>query len=167
MQCIQLGTRFIVETLAHAKEKASLFDLVASLKPLYHSHMPGSRWFLELMLANEMEWPRQLLFACTTQDTREVFASLVVSVIQGLIEAGERGLYLEYEDADEVEMEELDDDGEVVIIHDEKKRRVSAHFTFIVIYWIVTLYRRTMFAECFIASLALWLFALWIHILPW
>lgn len=76
------------------------------------------------MLDNEMEWPKQLLFACTTQETREVFASLVVSVIMGLIDSGERGLYLEYEESEEVEMEDLEDDGEVVIIQDDKKRGV-------------------------------------------
>jgi hypothetical protein len=115
-----------VETLAHAKEKSSLGDLVTSLKPLYHSHQGGSRWFLELMLNTEMEWPRQLLFSCTTQDTREVFASLVVSVIAGLVELGERGLYQEVEEMEEVDMEELDEVmyNEVIVHPDERKQRV-------------------------------------------
>jgi hypothetical protein len=76
-----------------------------------------------------MEWPRQLLFSCTTQDTREVFASLVVSVIAGLIEAGERGLYGEVEELDEVDMEELDEEGEVIVHQDERKRQVCFYYS--------------------------------------
>lgn len=70
------------------------------------------------------DWPRQMLFSCTTQDTREVFAGLVVSVITCLIQAGERGLYDEVEEMEMDESDELDGDGEVVVIPDEKKRRV-------------------------------------------
>ena len=76
-----------------------------------------------------MEWPQQLLFHCTTQDTREVFASLVVSVIGNLIGAGERGLYREMEEQDEVvDMEDLDEDGEVIMRQDEEKRIIFIAF---------------------------------------
>ncbi len=124
-----LGTRFIVETLSHAKEKAALPDFVHSLKMLYQSYIPGCRWFLETMLDDNMEWPRQLLFYCTTSDAREVFAGLVVSVIGNLIGAGERGLYGEAEEM-EVDDEGADDDdedeldSELIVVQDEKKRKV-------------------------------------------
>ena len=92
------------------------------------------------MLDNEMEWPRQLLFSCTTQDTREVFASLVVSVIVGLIDAGERGLYQEMEDLEEVDME--DEEGEVIVHQDERKRRVCIISDFLLLDLINILSRR-------------------------
>jgi hypothetical protein len=43
MRAIELGCRFIVETLAHAKEKGSLPSYVSHLKTLFSRHLPASR----------------------------------------------------------------------------------------------------------------------------
>jgi len=43
MRAIELGCRFIVETLAHAKEKGSLSNYVTYLKTLFSRHTPASR----------------------------------------------------------------------------------------------------------------------------
>ncbi len=43
MRAIELGTRFIVETLSHAKDKGNLPSYVAHLKTLFSRHVPASR----------------------------------------------------------------------------------------------------------------------------
>jgi hypothetical protein len=43
MRAIELGTKFIVETLSHAKDKGSLPSYVSHLKTLYSRHVPASR----------------------------------------------------------------------------------------------------------------------------
>jgi hypothetical protein len=43
MRAIELGCRFIVETLAHAKEKGNLPNYVTELKTLLSRHLPASR----------------------------------------------------------------------------------------------------------------------------
>ena len=110
LQNIQLGTRFIVETLAHAKEKTSFRDCVQYLRGLYSRHPVGCSWFLESMTI-DTRWIKQMLLICTIPDTREVFANLVIHVISCLMPY-ERDLYFEEDDGtaqrDEVVVASLD-----------------------------------------------------------
>ena len=44
---IQLGTKFLINTLAHAKEKPFFREYCDSLKAIYSRHIPGCKWLLE------------------------------------------------------------------------------------------------------------------------
>lgn len=82
MRSIQLGTRFIIHTLSHAKEKSYLKEYTDYLKTLYSRHIPACKWFLELLISDSnYKWLKQILFLCTVQETREILAKLITHVL--------------------------------------------------------------------------------------
>eukprot|EP01102_Stenamoeba_stenopodia_P022961 TRINITY_DN9765_c0_g1_i2.p1 TRINITY_DN9765_c0_g1~~TRINITY_DN9765_c0_g1_i2.p1 ORF type:complete len:1188 (+),score=227.80 TRINITY_DN9765_c0_g1_i2:326-3565(+) len=98
MRSIELGTRFIIETLAHAKEKQNLKLYVEHLQTLYAKHTPACIWFLETLADPSCSWLRQMLLVCIISETREAFANLVISVMFCLARF-EREAYAEEENA--------------------------------------------------------------------
>ena len=67
------------------------------------------KWFIESM-ANDATWPRQLLFQCTSSETRDSLAGLMVHVLNLLIPY-ERPIYNE-----QVELMEIDTIPKVFIL---------------------------------------------------
>eukprot|EP01103_Thecamoeba_quadrilineata_P011019 TRINITY_DN2539_c0_g1_i2.p1 TRINITY_DN2539_c0_g1~~TRINITY_DN2539_c0_g1_i2.p1 ORF type:complete len:2405 (-),score=378.30 TRINITY_DN2539_c0_g1_i2:956-7465(-) len=84
MRAIVLATKFIVETLSHAKEKHYLKYYVDHLKTLYQQHIPACIWFLK-RLTEDLTWVRQMLMVCIHPETREAFAHLITHVIKCLV----------------------------------------------------------------------------------
>jgi ubiquitin carboxyl-terminal hydrolase 34 len=122
---IELGTRFLIETLAHAKERDNLNEIVELLSQLYQHHVPGCRWLLETSLANDCAWLKQMLFHSPVPEVREKYVKLLALALNGLA-AHERALYdVEVEDvamqSEAMEIERRSDD-EIVPLAFEKSR---------------------------------------------
>mmetsp|Transcript_12467 Transcript_12467/g.20271 ORF Transcript_12467/g.20271 Transcript_12467/m.20271 type:complete len:3278 (-) Transcript_12467:248-10081(-) len=83
LQTIQFSVRFVIETLSHAKEKASFPLWVEYIQTLFTSHLPACKWFLNSM-AQDAAWLRSMLLSCNIAETRGSFASLVLHVIKCL-----------------------------------------------------------------------------------
>lgn len=126
MRAIELGTRFIVETLSHAKDKGNLPSYVAHLKTLFSRHVPASRWLLE-RLESDITWVEQLLLICPGPEAREPFASLLVHALT-LLAPAERIKYNEEEPVETTPMkveEDSDDDGDDSNDDEERLRPTS------------------------------------------
>lgn len=76
---IELATRFIIITMAHAKEKPSFKNNIDHLKTLYSSHIPACRWLLRL-LTKDPTLMKQIFFYCSVSETREFLARLFIHV---------------------------------------------------------------------------------------
>lgn len=50
LRTIQLGTRFLINTLAHAKEKPGFREYCDHLKAMYSKHIPACKWLLETVI---------------------------------------------------------------------------------------------------------------------
>ncbi|KAJ3092507.1 hypothetical protein HK102_006495 [Quaeritorhiza haematococci] len=83
---IELGTRFFIGTLAHAKDRANLGEWVAFLKNHIEQHLDGCIWFLTSIFENQSTLD-QLLLLCYVADVREAFVELVISAIMTLRKA--------------------------------------------------------------------------------
>eukprot|EP01132_Coremiostelium_polycephalum_P001351 gene1351-1706_t len=108
MMCIELGTRFVIETLSHSKERKNLMDYVSYLSQLFERHIPGCYWLLETIVKDPI-WIRQNFLVCITQDPRDAFSKLLLKVITTILPL-ERPHYGEYVDGEEEEEEDVDDD---------------------------------------------------------
>jgi len=107
MRSIELGVRFICETLSHAKEKGLLPQYIHQLKGLFSSYIPGCKWFLEKLI-DDPTWLKELLLECSVPETSEQFAKLIVHVL-GCLAAFERE---KYDEEETVERSKMDVDGE-------------------------------------------------------
>jgi ubiquitin carboxyl-terminal hydrolase 34 len=101
---IELGTRFFVETLAHAKDRETMNDLLNSLINYYSNHIQACKWFLNTMIKTDYRWVKHILFHSPISDIREKFVKLLVHVIVTLAPY-ERNFYFEEEPIDAVAME--------------------------------------------------------------
>ena len=81
-RALQLGCRFFVETLAHAKDKGSLPEWVALLLGGLRSSLPACRWLLQQAQADD--WLRQMLLVCTVADVRTGFAEMLLCAMRCL-----------------------------------------------------------------------------------
>ena len=79
---MQLGCRFFVETLAHAKDKASLPEWVALLRSGLRASLLACRWLL--LQAEQDDWLRQMLLVCTVADVRTGFADMLLYAMRCL-----------------------------------------------------------------------------------
>ena len=82
LPAMQLGCRFYVETLAHAKDKSTLSDWVALLSGGLQASLPACRWLL--LQAEQDDWLRQMLLHCTVADVRTGFADLLLLAMRCL-----------------------------------------------------------------------------------
>jgi len=78
-RALELGTRFFVETLAHAKDKRSVPGWVELLQHGYSKSVESCKWLMN-QLAHETTWLRQLLLNCTIAEMRASFATLILHV---------------------------------------------------------------------------------------
>jgi len=76
MCALRLGCHFVVETLAHAKDKSLLPEWVRMLQMWLHRSPVACRWFL--LQSEAAGWVRSLLLACTVSEMREKFAQLLL-----------------------------------------------------------------------------------------
>ena len=76
MCALRLGCRFLVETLAHAKDKQSLPAWSALLQSGLHGYLPACRWLL--LEAEAAGWLRQMLLICTVAEMRNAFSTLLL-----------------------------------------------------------------------------------------
>jgi ubiquitin carboxyl-terminal hydrolase 34 len=81
LQAIMLGTNFLFETLAHAKQKFHFQQWVTELIEMYQKHVPACRWFLG-RLTRDRTWLASVFLQCTQKSTRELLADLVVAVMR-------------------------------------------------------------------------------------
>eukprot|EP00004_Rigifila_ramosa_P006247 TRINITY_DN1692_c0_g1_i1.p1 TRINITY_DN1692_c0_g1~~TRINITY_DN1692_c0_g1_i1.p1 ORF type:complete len:3114 (-),score=719.02 TRINITY_DN1692_c0_g1_i1:25-8475(-) len=89
LQAIQTGTKFVFETLVHAKEKAKLPDWILWLKSAFGQNPVACQWFLRTCISpppsasssSASSWLRQLLFQCTIPETRASIESLLIHVV--------------------------------------------------------------------------------------
>eukprot|EP01119_Soliformovum_irregulare_P016659 TRINITY_DN4860_c0_g1_i1.p1 TRINITY_DN4860_c0_g1~~TRINITY_DN4860_c0_g1_i1.p1 ORF type:complete len:2591 (-),score=801.00 TRINITY_DN4860_c0_g1_i1:32-7804(-) len=80
---IRLGTHFVIETLAHAKEAENYRPWISQLIKMYRKHVPSCQWFL----CYAMETPnliKELLLECSNEKVRIGFAELVGEVLKTL-----------------------------------------------------------------------------------
>lgn len=80
-QAIRLGTKFLFETLCHAKQKFHLQLWMLELTEMYKKHIPACRWLLRRITKNQT-WIRSLFLSCTSKSVRELMADLIVSVME-------------------------------------------------------------------------------------
>ncbi|KAK5577390.1 hypothetical protein RB653_002331 [Dictyostelium firmibasis] len=88
MQSIELGTRFLVETLFHSKDRKMLGDTVNYLISLYERNLEACYWLLNTIVeqqGSDNSWIRQVLLTCVTFEPREALMKLLLSVIKTLI----------------------------------------------------------------------------------
>eukprot|EP01124_Arcella_intermedia_P033442 TRINITY_DN8023_c0_g3_i1.p1 TRINITY_DN8023_c0_g3~~TRINITY_DN8023_c0_g3_i1.p1 ORF type:complete len:1561 (-),score=330.00 TRINITY_DN8023_c0_g3_i1:24-4004(-) len=76
---IQLGTRFLIQTLSHSYDKRSLPDVIGLLKNLYGTHYPACQW-LYCTLRKDPQWIKELFFNCNVPETREQFCKLIIHI---------------------------------------------------------------------------------------
>ena len=80
-QAIRLGTKFLFETLCHAKQKNHLQQWSLELTELYRQHIPACRWLLD-RLTRKPVWIVQTFFKCPVKSVRDLMAELIISVMQ-------------------------------------------------------------------------------------
>eukprot|EP01133_Synstelium_polycarpum_P007566 gene7566-8852_t len=93
MMAIELGTRFVIDTLSHSKERKSLFDFIQHLCAMYEHHTGACRWLLDTIVSDST-WIRQNLLACITTEPRDALTKLLMHVINTLLNE-ERPIYFE------------------------------------------------------------------------
>ena len=79
---LQLGCRFLVGTLAHAKDKSSLEAWGGLLRDGLSACLPACRWML--LEAGAAGWLRQMLLVCTVEDMRNTFSTLLLHAMSCL-----------------------------------------------------------------------------------
>ena len=82
MRALQLGCRFLVGTLAHAKDKASLPAWSSLLQDGLRGCLPACRWLL--LEAEAAGWLRQMLLICTVAEMRNGFSQLLLHAMRYL-----------------------------------------------------------------------------------
>ncbi|KAF2075266.1 hypothetical protein CYY_003442 [Polysphondylium violaceum] len=97
MRSIELGTRFLIETLFHSKDRKLLGDTVLFLQRALEEHTQGCYWFLNAFIQDPL-WIRQNFLVCITHDPREALMKLLLSVIKKLLPL-ERPLYFELDES--------------------------------------------------------------------
>ncbi|KAN0015309.1 hypothetical protein ACTFIU_008036 [Dictyostelium citrinum] len=88
MQSIELGTRFLIETLFHSKDRKMLGDTVNYLISLYERNLDACYWLLNTIVeqqGSDNSWIRQVFLTCVTFDPREALIKLLLAVIKTLI----------------------------------------------------------------------------------
>jgi ubiquitin C-terminal hydrolase len=73
---MRLGCHFVVETLAHAKDKSTLGEWVLLLGSGLQRSPAACRWFLRQ--AEEAGWMRSLLLLCTVPEMRTAYEALLL-----------------------------------------------------------------------------------------
>ncbi|GAM28546.1 hypothetical protein SAMD00019534_117220 [Acytostelium subglobosum LB1] len=84
MMSIELGTRFVIETLSHSKERKQLGDFVLFLNAMYESHQGACRWFLDTV-TTDPTWIKQNMLVCITTEPREALSKIILQVFATLL----------------------------------------------------------------------------------
>ena len=82
IRSLQLGCRFLVVNLAHAKDKSSLGAWLSLLQTGLARCLPACRWLL--LEADAAGWLRQMLLVCTVAEMRNAFSSLLLHAMRCL-----------------------------------------------------------------------------------
>lgn len=77
--CVDIGTKFVVETLSHAENKSKFTDWTNLLVTMYQNHAPCSARLLRTLCEDDT-WMMQMLLRCTNQNSRIGFCSLLKEV---------------------------------------------------------------------------------------
>lgn len=80
---IVLDTRFVFETLCHAKESETYGAWIKQLKSLYQNHIPACKWFLGNFLA-QGTLLKELVLECSVERIRIGLAELVGHILKTL-----------------------------------------------------------------------------------
>ncbi len=80
---LQLGTRFVLETLCHSRQKSHLWEWSQLLAGGYKRSPVTCRWLLHSMTESSV-WSQQLLLSCPLPKVRQGVASLLKTVIDVL-----------------------------------------------------------------------------------
>jgi len=75
-RALRLGCHFLVETLAHAKDKSSLPDWLRLLQFGLQRSPAACRWFL--LQAERAGWLRSMLLVCSVSEMRAAYATLLL-----------------------------------------------------------------------------------------
>jgi ubiquitin carboxyl-terminal hydrolase 34 len=99
----QLAVRFVLETLVHAKEKASLPQWLELVGSRLRASQSASAWFLGYAARPECSWVKQLLLACPLPEIRAAFGQLAMDALRTLHPV-EASRYLDLLPASDTEM---------------------------------------------------------------
>lgn len=80
---VEMGTRFVLQILSHARDRPMLPYWISSLTRMFHSSTTASRWFLE-SLVYDAEQLKNVLLACPAEKVRQATARLIFAAIETL-----------------------------------------------------------------------------------
>jgi ubiquitin C-terminal hydrolase len=80
---VEMGTRFVLHILAHARDRPMLPYWISSLVRMFHSSPAASRWFLESLIY-DAEQLKNILLACPAEKVRQAAARLIFAAIETL-----------------------------------------------------------------------------------
>ncbi|RIB07257.1 hypothetical protein C2G38_2252726 [Gigaspora rosea] len=84
LRSIQLGTEFVLGTLARAKENNNLSSWLEMLKTRFQTHLPACQWFINRIIEHSPNYLQQILMSCYVQDVREQIVDLIIFVLKTL-----------------------------------------------------------------------------------
>ena len=87
---IELGTRFLVQTLSHAKFREQLNSFLEILSERYATNLPACKWFISTAIQDN--WTKEFLVACPDSDARDAF-SILSSKVLATLSPFERHIY--------------------------------------------------------------------------
>eukprot|EP01091_Cochliopodium_minus_P015829 TRINITY_DN572_c0_g2_i1.p1 TRINITY_DN572_c0_g2~~TRINITY_DN572_c0_g2_i1.p1 ORF type:complete len:2346 (+),score=781.80 TRINITY_DN572_c0_g2_i1:1253-8290(+) len=88
----ELGFRFVVETLAHFKEKSFIPKYFKDLKEILSKYVPSCNWLLSFLDQNTIML-KTILFSCPIESFREEFVDLILHA-SNIISPNQRSSYL-------------------------------------------------------------------------
>ncbi|CAG8488554.1 749_t:CDS:10, partial [Cetraspora pellucida] len=84
LRSIQLGTEFVLGTLARAKDNSNLSSWLEMLKTRFQTHLAACQWFINRIIEHSPNYLQQILMSCYVQDAREQIVDLVIFVLKTL-----------------------------------------------------------------------------------
>ncbi|CAG8810005.1 19956_t:CDS:1, partial [Racocetra fulgida] len=84
LRSIQLGTEFVLGTLARVKENNNLSSWLEMLKTRFQTHLPACQWFINRIIEHSPNYLQQILMSCYVQDVREQIVDLIIFVLKTL-----------------------------------------------------------------------------------
>src|SRR5690606_254528 len=101
---IKLGTHFVIDTLAHAKDSDNFLAWINQLKKLYENNIEACQWFLQYLIQAKLI--KELLLECQTERVRIGIADLCVFVCR-IIGPWEYNVFFEEIEIGNSETEEI------------------------------------------------------------
>lgn len=81
MHNVEMGTRFVLQILSHARDRPMLPYWISSITRMLHSSPAASRWFLESLIY-DAEQLKNILLACPAEKIRQASAKLIFGMSQ-------------------------------------------------------------------------------------